>query len=347
MDPRDLVKLRRGAKVGGRRDSRGMGRDLERETFGERRVIYPRDLGGEGEGLGGLGGGIFDPLGMGNLPYWPRNRMNVAPLGGPPLGGHPFDGPDRLGGIPNSINQPAGSLQDVVKWALETCGNNLEEATGRMKISGIPDDFGQLVVSKPTPGLQAAFAQRASRSRPKLMFHGTPLRNLRSILRDGFGGGGTSFNVGSRSYEVWVAEEPAFSVSYALKETSFGLGEVIGGALFGPRGALRGLMALQTGREPATLYDMYGALLGCEFVQPQGQIGRRAMAGTAVTSDTRAVIVRYVFIVPPNAIAGLDGMPSPRGFIQDGPSMPKRMQIGRQMMENIKVIAGNGGRSRA
>jgi len=353
MDTGDLVSLRGGANGGRRRDPRGMGRDTAGEPFGARRVIYPGDLGGRG-GLGGVGGRPFDPLGMGNLPYWPRNMINIAPpggspLGSPPLGAHPFGGQDWLGGIPNSINQPAASLQDVVKWVLETCGNNLEEATGRMKIKGIPDDFGQLVVSKPTPGLQAAFAQRAARSSPILMFHGTPLRNLWSILRDGFWGGTPSGLSRSRlrSGQVWVAEEPGFSVSYALKETLFGLGQAIGGGQFGPGGALRGLMAFQTGMGPETPYDSYGALLGCEFILPREQMGMWGMTGmprTAVTTDTRAVIARYVFLVPPNAIASHDSTVSRQGFVQNGPTMPKRLQIERQMMENIKGISARNGR---
>jgi hypothetical protein len=210
-----------------------------------------------------------------------------------------------------------------------------------MKINDISNNFGQLIVSKPTPELQASFARRLapSRSGPKLMFHGTPLRNLRSILREGFKGGMPGYpGVGTRLIEVWVAEEPGFSVSYALKETTFGLGTSAMGRMMG--GILKGMQP-----QPQTPYDMYGVVLGCAF-QPPEQAGKRGLPRTAVTNDIQAVMVRYVFLVPPNAVASMGDLPLTQ-FGLNGPMMPERVRIERQMMENIREITRNGGKSRA
>jgi hypothetical protein len=113
---------------------------------------------------------------------------------------------------------PLPPMDDVKKWVLETCGDNLEEVTGSMKIKDIPGDIAQFVVHKPTIKLQAAFKDRKRKNRygSSLMFHGTPLPNLQPILQGGFKGG--------RDGAVWVAKEPLISLGYALKAAMWGGG---------------------------------------------------------------------------------------------------------------------------
>lgn len=107
----------------------------------------------------------------------------------------------------------------------------LREATGEMRITGVPAEFPQLIVTRPTMKLQAAFVERERRSREgrgSLMFHGTPIRNLLPILRDGFNGSGSRdpnrhpivYNPrADMDRGVWLAMEPSFSVDFALKES--------------------------------------------------------------------------------------------------------------------------------
>jgi hypothetical protein len=192
-------------------------------------------------------------------------------------------------------------MYDVVRWVLETCGGNMEEATGSMEIRRIPHDFPQFVVYRPTIQLQTSFKERNSRSRPSLMSHGTPVPNLHSILQGGFNPGA-----------VWVAKEPRFSMFFALK-----------GPMIVDRGgrlresemfeAARGLPARAKGLSSPQIqnlvqspYVQYGVPLGSEYVEDSRFQGRgrsesipvRApLEGTARTFNHYAVMVRYVFLI--------------------------------------------------
>ena len=205
------------------------------------------------------------------------------------------------------------SMDEVKNWLMETCGSQLEEATGSLKIRGFPDDITQFVVHKPTMQLQTAFKHRKSRLGSKLVFHGTPLPNLQSILQGGFKCG--------LDGAVWVAREPLNSVFYALKGR-YGRGRML---LFGARE-----------NTPQSPYLSYGVLLGCEFVDD-----KRFRKGfiveideTTSTSDRHAIMVRYVFLLPPGVTQNELGRA--RGF--GAPTFPRRFQIRDQMKENMENI---------
>jgi hypothetical protein len=231
-------------------------------------------------------------------------------------------------------------MNDVVRWVLETCGGNLEEATGSMKIRDIPYDFPQFVVHRPTIQLQTSFKERKSRSRPSLMFHGTPVPNLQSILQGGFNPGA-----------IWVAKEPRFSMFFALKgpmivDRGGRLRESeIGEAARGLPARARGLSSPQIQNLVQSPYVQYGALLGCEYVEDSRFQGRGSsesipvrapLEGTARTFDHYAVMVRYVFLIPPGTRGGnLIVLP---GVREDGPAFPKRKQIKTQMVQNMENI---------
>ncbi|KAF8854002.1 hypothetical protein BDZ45DRAFT_747980 [Acephala macrosclerotiorum] len=208
-------------------------------------------------------------------------------------------------------------MKDVVKWVLEHCGDHLEEATGSMKIAGIPDSFAQLIVTKPNATLHNAFAAKKSNSR--LMFHGTPLSNLEYILKDGF-----------NTKEVWAANEPITSLRYALKGNAPLAGRFAG---------------MQRPRGGKTPYVKYGALLGCEFAERAeascalGMFQRKygEYKGHATfTKDAHAIIVRYVFLIPPATATNSNPFWSNKqdslGFV--------RLDIEGQMMENISKLKG-------
>ena len=54
------------------------------------------------------------------------------------------------------------------------------------------------------------------------------------------------------------------------------------------------------GMEPPTPNDVYGFLLGCEVVKALLRADARCCRG--VTDNPRAIMVRYVFLIPPNAV---------------------------------------------
>jgi hypothetical protein len=117
----------------------------------------------------------------------PRMLPRFVPGGLNPRDPNPMFAQPRM----NPMNSGQGqgsppSMDEVKKWVIETCSGHLEEATGSMKIRGIPDDIPQFVVHKPAAQLQTAFKDRKSRLGSILMFHGTPLPNLQPILQGGF-----------------------------------------------------------------------------------------------------------------------------------------------------------------
>jgi hypothetical protein len=224
-----------------------------------------------------------------------------------PAGSFPVLNPNMSSRNPLQ-GQPTPPMYDVVRWVLETCGGNLEEATGSMKIRGIPHIFPQFVVHRPTIQLQTSFKERKSRSKSSLMFHGSPLPNLQSILQGGFNPG-----------VVWVAKEPRSSVIFALKGPMyvdrggrFGGREIGEAARVLPAGA-RGLSSSQIQKLVQSPYIQYGALLACEYVEDSRFQGRGSseyipvrapLEGTARTFDHYAVMVRYVFLIPPGIRGG-------------------------------------------
>jgi len=285
-----------------------------------------------GLGPGGLYGGLISRM----------NERNPCQIANPRM--NPMNGHQGQASLPPT--------DDVKKWVLETYGGNLEEATGSMKIKDIPDEIAQFVVHKPTMKLQTAFKERKSQNRSgsSLMFHGTPLPNLQPILQGGFKGGGDG--------AVWVAEEPMTSIMYALKSVVWG--RAFAGREVGRAGGLEGVGRKQLGKEfgnPAkSPYASYGALLGCEYVE-NDRYGRRGGSRlrapspvgiptfeTTCTRDPRALMVRYVFLIPPETKWSRRGggndyfREMAAGRQEPGPALPLRSQIKTQMIENMENI---------
>lgn len=294
-----------------------------------------------GLGPGGLYGGL--------TPRNPDPRMNER---------NPYQIANPKMNLMNLMNGYQGQASlpptdDVKKWVIETCGGNLEEATGSMKIKDIPDEIAQFVVHKPTMKLHTAFKDRKSQNRSgsSLMFHGTSLQNLQPILQGGFKGG----NDGA----VWVAKEPITSIRYALKIAIWRRG--FAGAGVGRAGGLEDVGRKQLVRKYGNLakspYASYGALLGCEYVE-NDRYGRRgglrlgapSLVGiptfeTACTRDPRALMVRYVILIPPETKLSRRGggddyfRQMVAGRQEPEPALfPLRSQIKTQMIENMENI---------
>jgi hypothetical protein len=244
---------------------------------------------------------------------------------------------------------PLPPMDDVKKWVLETCGGNLEEATGSMKIKEIPDKIAQFVVHKPTMNLQTAFKDRKRKDRygSSLMFHGTPLSNLQPILQGGFKGG--------HDGAVWVAKEPLISLGYALRAARWGVFFGRGGDRAGKfEKVVRKEFVKQFGNLAMSPYASYGALLGCEYVEngrSGGRVGLVRIPGasgfdceTTCTRDHRAVMVRYVFLIPPDIKGARRGggneyfRQTAAGRQEPRPALPFRSQIKTQMIENMENI---------
>jgi hypothetical protein len=282
------------------------------------------------------------------FPQNPRAGPRLMPGG--PYGGLSPRNPDPRMNLMNPYRrmnpmngyQPPPPMDDVKKWILETCGGNLEEATGSMKIRHFPDEIPQFVVHKPTMKLQTAFKDRKSKKRSgsRLMFHGTPLSNLQPILQGGFKGG--------HDGAVWIAREPSTSLMYALKGMFTMFADEGGSRAAELEDVLR--VPLVRALQPlANLvnspYAAYGALLGCEYVETRGSVGKgwlpRSGEDKEATStrDHRAVMVRYVFLLPPQTREGRGCVEYMRRMTA-GPRLPLRSQIKTQMigkMENIEA----------
>jgi hypothetical protein len=278
----------------------------------------------------------------------PRVVPGYVPRGLNPRALNPMFANPRMNlmnsGQGQAVPPPNASMDEVKKWVIETCGSQLEEATGSMKIRGVPDVILQFVVHKPTTQLQTAFTDRKMRRASRLMFHGTPLPNLQPILQSGF-----------RPGVVWVAAEPSYSFRFALKGQGFADHRrrliANGGLGFG------GFTLPQDEELLRSPYYSYGALLGCEYVEGTSMLGGRGYAKrrprvkimggggmtmeTSSTNDHHAVMVRYVFLIPlypespgRNGIGARDfGMPRFGGEL-----FPTRSQLKTQMLENIDNI---------
>lgn len=147
-----------------------------------------------------------------------------------------FKTPQDLEAARKATRTPAETLLHCL---CNTHGVHLAEATGSLKIKGMPSSVVQFVVSKPTPELQQAFAvQKAAKNgKSILLFHGTRLPNLRDILL-------TSFT--TKSGKVWTAGEPWIPWDYAAG--------IIGNyGYIAPSSMWKG--------DP---YTKFGVVLGCE-----------------------------------------------------------------------------------
>jgi hypothetical protein len=144
-----------------------------------------------------------------------------------------------------------------------------------MKISGFPKSMVQFIISKPTPKIKKAFGQERSKvgsPSPRVVFHGTPLHNIHSILRTGF-----ILNHGG----IWDAEEPSYSYGFAAKRFL--------------------AVAGNTSWRHFDPYGHYGALFGCELLAQKPNYP----VATHVTKQPSKIIARYLFLLPRADMPGL------------------------------------------
>ena len=179
---------------------------------------------------------------------------------------------ESLDAVLDDLQTPSEVL---LSWICSEFGNQFISAPVDLKIPGFPGSVHQFFVAEQTPALEAAFNAHleADSSHSIVLFHGTNLMNLRSILR-------TGFIPSAHLASVWMADDPATSYPFAAK----GLNVVTAFV-----------------RNP---YNNVGILLGCEvsghgraFSSVSEYAGTGADYRIHVVAKLKSIIVRYIFVL--------------------------------------------------
>ncbi|RDW88154.1 hypothetical protein BP6252_00186 [Coleophoma cylindrospora] len=156
----------------------------------------------------------------------------------------------------------------LLHWVCAQFGQQIEPASGSFHIAGMPGDVQQFVLTRPTPALQARFmnAKVGANGRSCVLYHGTPLSNLRSIISTGFL---PAYDV-SHGRGLFLAADPQISYYYATSRP-----------------------VMEEWRN--TPFAGLGAILGCEV---SGD-GRPISPNIHCVNVLSSVMVRYIFLVTP------------------------------------------------
>ncbi|TGO62142.1 hypothetical protein BOTNAR_0118g00190 [Botryotinia narcissicola] len=193
--------------------------------------------------------------------------------------------------IMRSTREIAGILEKapeclkLVKHLSENYGGYLIPANGKLRISGFPDSVRQfVVVQAPKQSSDASQKPNDEKTGPMVLFHGTSLAYLPSILLNGLEA--KSEELYGKVSTFFMAEEPASSYHYV------------------------GHRAIDS-MWKQDLNSYCGILLACELPQkrkpewdyethPDGEvkIGRPQPINIFGPEDTRFIKVRYAFILP-------------------------------------------------
>jgi hypothetical protein len=175
-----------------------------------------------------------------------------------------------------------------LKWMFSQYGGYLVSATGlvpancRLRIPSMPGAY-QFLLANAAPHLEKAFAAKMGRGGTKVVFHGTSLDRLYSILCQGLqilSGTPLQKTGAARGKGIYVAEEPRTSWNYASQ--------------YVPLNA-------EPGWNSGT-FDNFHVLLACEA---SGIIPGQGRSGIHVISDPSRLILRYVFLTPHGMTAPL------------------------------------------
>jgi hypothetical protein len=204
--------------------------------------------------------------------------------------GCPIQGPALLKQMINALPQisqlqNAESLQTVLRlrgsgdriaellaWACTGYRGFLSSVTDSMKIPSFPGSH-QFVLANASPELESNFAARVGRGTTRVMFHGTTLDRLHSILSQGLKDlSGTTLQRHGHSYGkgVYVASDPSTAWGYATNGTTSWSG---------------------------SKFSNYRVLLGCELAGTWAA----ASGNIHVITDPSCLMVRFVFLLPNNS----------------------------------------------
>jgi hypothetical protein len=176
--------------------------------------------------------------------------------------------------VATAFSAPNTQATQLLSW-LSSQGPVLAPAPADMKIPGFKVNVHQFIVVQQDETLQAAFDEQMNLSSGKsgMVWHGTPISNVRSILRDGFATSKDGF--------IWSAEDAEISYDFSFRFAIYPQYEPIA-------------------RWGGCPYKSWGALLGCE-VAGGGQ--RTPYTGTKyarLIKNPASIIVRYILLLPPS-----------------------------------------------
>ncbi len=165
---------------------------------------------------------------------------------------------------------------DLLKWIYAQYGGYLVSASGQTRIPSMPGVI-QFLLANAAPNLEKNFAAQMGTQPTRVVFHGTSLDRLYSILCNGLQvcSGNSALQRHGASYGkgIYVASEPATSMTYASTYTAPYAGSVW---------------------HSSSLND-FGVLLACEA---SGNIPLNKSRGIHVIPDPNMLILRYIFLVP-------------------------------------------------
>ncbi|RDW95268.1 hypothetical protein BP5796_01031 [Coleophoma crateriformis] len=179
--------------------------------------------------------------------------------------------------LAQSMSLPESDIHGrLLHWLCAQFGQQIEPASGSFHITGMPRDVQQFVLTQPTAALQARFmnAKLGANGRSCVLYHGTPLSNLRSIISTGFI---PAYDV-SHGRGLFLAEDPSISYWYATMRP-----------------------VMEEWRN--TPFASFGAILGCEV---SGN-GRPISPHIHCVNVLSSVMVRYIFLVTPGRQMQLPG----------------------------------------
>jgi len=170
----------------------------------------------------------------------------------------------------------------LVTWLSPMCSTSAP-ATGDMKIPGFDDSVHQFVVVRQNEKIHTAFEKlmKESSEMSRMVWHGTSLCHVRSILRSGF-------RCSPDGY-LWSAEDAFISYGYSFQ---FPVHDV-----WNPTWK-------------ASPYKGWATLLGCE-VAGGGNYFDLGGYTTRIMPNPRSTIVRFILLLPPseNTYAGRQRAP--------------------------------------
>ena len=196
------------------------------------------------------------------------------------------------------------SFAKTLLWSCTSYGGFLTKAAGPYRIRAF-DNHPQFLLANASPEIEQRFAvhMRAGNNRSRVLFHGTSLSRLHSILRGGLRScSGTSL-MSNGSYAgagIYLTANPGIAYSYAIRRTF-----LIGGHT----------RTAHVGWKNST-FDTFGAFLACEFAWKHGgEPPSYKELKVVITTDPTTILIRYVILVPRFVIGFPPEIPSAREAI--------------------------------
>ncbi|KAI9778080.1 MAG: hypothetical protein M1839_008384 [Geoglossum umbratile] len=172
-----------------------------------------------------------------------------------------------------SLRPLGASSQAFLSWVCTSYRGFLASATGVLEVPSMPGVH-QFVLANANPELESGFATQMGSQQPiRAVFHGTSLDRLYLILRQGLlvcSGGPLQRNGAALGPAIYTTEEPMAAWSFAAPSSGW----------------------------PSSAFRNIRVLLGCELIGDGD--GPSAATGTHLISDNSRLMVRYVFLCPPN-----------------------------------------------